>query len=320
MDSKFMVSLILLFSIAAAKMTLSSSDGFPAAAEIHWKTILPHTPMPVVIKQLLHFAKGGHNTAPVIVKYDSNKTYRVRYRNVTAAKQTDATLFFVEDDLKRPGTRMLIRLTKRIPDSAAFLPLKEAKSIPFSTADLPNTLTRLSIKPKSNLALLMQETLQLCEATPLKSEEKHCATSLESMVDFAVSKLGTNKGVQAMATVLEDRKAAEAEKNSPDKWYKWYTVAGTAKEVSDAKTKTLNCHPQTYAYLTYYCHSIAGTRTYVVPFIGDDGTKAEVVAVCHTDTSEWDPKYIAFQMLHVKPGTVPICHILVSDTIVWMTI
>ncbi|KAK1256748.1 BURP domain-containing protein 3 [Acorus gramineus] len=205
---------------------------------------------------------------------------------------------------------MLIRLTKRIPDSAAFLPLKEAKSIPFSTADLPNTLTRLSIKPKSNLALLMQETLQLCEAPPLKSEEKHCATSLESMVDFAVSKLGTNKGIRAMATVLEDRKAAE----------KWYTVAGTAKEVSDAKTKTLNCHPQTYAYLTYYCHSIAGTRTYVVPFIGDDGTKAEVLAVCHTDTSEWDPKYIAFQMLHVKPGTVPICHILVADTIVWMTI
>ncbi|KAK1271335.1 BURP domain-containing protein 3 [Acorus gramineus] len=213
---------------------------------------------------------------------------------------------------------MHIQLTKRTTDSTAFLPLKEAKSIPFSTVDLPNTLSRFSIKPKSKLALLMQKTHQLCEAPALKSEVKHCATSLESMVDFAVSELGTNKGVQAMATVLEDRKEKVAEKkNSP---YKWYTVAGTAKQVSDAKTMTVNCHPVTYAYLTYYCHSIAGTRTYMVPFVGDDGTKAEVVAVCHTDTSEWDPKHLAFQMLHVKPGTVPICHTLVADTIVWMTI
>ncbi|KAK1298845.1 BURP domain-containing protein 5 [Acorus calamus] len=135
------------------------------------------------------------------------------------------------------------------------------------------------------------------------------------MVDFAVSKLGTNKGVQAMVTVLEDRKAAE-KKNNP---YKWYTVAGTAKEVSNAKATTVNCHPQTYVYLTYYCHSLKGTRTYVVPFVGDDGTKAEVVAVCHTDTSEWDPKHISFQMLHVRPGTGTICHTMEEDTIVWMT-
>ncbi|KAK1256742.1 BURP domain-containing protein 3 [Acorus gramineus] len=193
---------------------------------------------------------------------------------------------------------MRIRLSKRTTDSTSFLPSNEAKSIPFSTADLHSTLSHFSIKPKSKLALLMQETLQLCEAPALKSEVKHCATSLESMVDFAVSKLGTNK------------------KNSP---FKWYTVAGTAKEVSNAKATTVNCHPQTYAYLTYYCHSLKGTRTYVVPFVGDDGTKAEVVAVCHTDTSEWDPKHISFQMLHVRPGTGTICHTMEEDTIVWMT-
>ncbi|KAK1271334.1 BURP domain-containing protein 5 [Acorus gramineus] len=192
---------------------------------------------------------------------------------------------------------MHIRLTKRTTDSTSFLPSNKAKSIPFSTADLPNTLSRFSIKPKSKLAFLMQETLQQCEAPAMKSEVKHCATSLESMVDFAVSDLGTNKGVQAMVTV--------------------YTVAGTAKQVSDAKT--VNCHPVTYAYLTYYCHSLKATRTYVVPFVGDDGTKAEVVAACHTDTSEWDPKHVSFKMLHVKPGTVPICHTLAEDTIVWMT-
>ncbi|KAK1271490.1 BURP domain-containing protein 3 [Acorus gramineus] len=133
---------------------------------------------------------------------------------------------------------MHIRFTKATTE--AFLPLKEAKSILFSTADLPNTLFRFSIKPKSKLALLMQETFQLCKTSP-KSEEKHCTTSLESMVDFVVSVLGTNKEVRLITTAIEDQTAAE-EKNSS---YKWYTVMGTANEVSDAKATTLNRHPLT---------------------------------------------------------------------------
>ncbi|KAK1299450.1 BURP domain-containing protein 3 [Acorus calamus] len=229
MDSKFMVPLILLLSIAAAaKVALSSIDGFPSAAKAHWKTVLPDTAMPIFINELLHPAKRGHGTGANI-----DLVLNQLYRNVklnSLQKIPDATLYFLEDDLKRPGTRMHIQLTKRTTDSTAFLPLKEAKSILFSTVDLPNTLSRFSIKPKSKLALLMQQTHQLCEAPPLGSEVKHCATSLESMVDFAVSELGTNKGVQAMVTVLEDRKAKVAEKkNSP---YKWYTVTGRRSEAT----------------------------------------------------------------------------------------
>ncbi|KAK1321522.1 BURP domain-containing protein 3 [Acorus calamus] len=205
MDSKFMVSLILLLSIAkaTAKVALSSRDGFPAAAEAHWKTVLPDTTMPVVINELLHPAKRGLTTSTIIlpiimlVTYGPKRSPRTVDGNEklnTLHKIPDATLFFFEDDLKRPGTRMRIRLAKRTTDSTSFLPSNKAKSIPFSTADLPNTLSRFSIKPKSKLALLMQETLRQCEAPALKSEVKHCTTSLESMVDFAVSELGTNKG------------------------------------------------------------------------------------------------------------------------------
>ena len=48
------------------------------------------------------------------------------------------------------------------------------------------------------------------------------------------------------------------------------------------------------------------------------GTKAKAVAVCHTNTMEWNPKYLAFQQLKVKPGTAPICHFLPKDHIVWV--
>ena len=50
---------------------------------------------------------------------------------------------------------------------------------------------------------------------------------------------------------------------------------------------------------------------------GTDGTKVEAAAVCHTDTSNWNPGHLAFQVLKVKPGTVPICHFLPEDQIVW---
>jgi hypothetical protein len=51
---------------------------------------------------------------------------------------------------------------------------------------------------------------------------------------------------------------------------------------------------------------------------GADGTNAKAVAVCHTDTSAWNPKHLAFQVLNVKPGTVPVCHFLPQDHVVWL--
>ncbi|KAJ9702400.1 hypothetical protein PVL29_004235 [Vitis rotundifolia] len=72
------------------------------------------------------------------------------------------------------------------------------------------------------------------------------------------------------------------------------------------------------AYAVFYCHKIPATRAYMVPLVGRDGTKAKAVAVCHTNTMEWNPKYLAFQQLKVKPGTAPICHFLPKDHIVWV--
>ena len=51
--------------------------------------------------------------------------------------------------------------------------------------------------------------------------------------------------------------------------------------------------------------------------LGRDGTAVDAVAVCHADTSGWNPKHVAFQVLNVKPGTVPVCHFLPQDHVVW---
>eukprot|EP00257_Ricinus_communis_P028364 XP_025015778.1 BURP domain protein RD22 isoform X3 [Ricinus communis] len=50
---------------------------------------------------------------------------------------------------------------------------------------------------------------------------------------------------------------------------------------------------------------------------GADGTKAKALAVCHLDTSSWNPRYLAFLMLKIKPGEGTICHFIKSNTLVW---
>ncbi|MFS7909014.1 putative BURP domain-containing protein [Helianthus anomalus] len=84
-------------------------------------------------------------------------------------------------------------------------------------------------------------------------------------------------------------------------------------------TKSVVCHSQNYAYVVFYCHISVGIRSYAVSLEGEDGTKVKSVAVCHTDTSKWDPKHLAFQLLKITPGgTVPVCHFLPEDHVLWV--
>ncbi|KAJ9702384.1 hypothetical protein PVL29_004221 [Vitis rotundifolia] len=93
-----------------------------------------------------------------------------------------------------------------------------------------------------------------------------------------------------------------------------YELGVGVKVVAD---KSVVCHKQKYQYAVFYCHAIHKTRVYTLPFVGtEDGTKTEVVASCHIDTSAWNPKHAVFQVLKVKPGTVPVCHFLPRDDLI----
>ncbi|CBI20917.3 unnamed protein product, partial [Vitis vinifera] len=82
--------------------------------------------------------------------------------------------------------------------------------------------------------------------------------------------------------------------------------------------KSVVCHQLNYPYAVAFCHTLHMTKIYMVPSVGADGTGVEAVAVCHRDTSTWDPKALVFQRLKVKPGTLPICHFLPNGHIVWV--
>lgn len=211
----------------------------------------------------------------------------------------NVALFFLEKDVK-PSKSMNLDFSES-SSPATFLPRQVADSKPFSSNKLQDAFREFSVKPGSLEAERMEKTINECESPAIEGEEKYCATSLESMVDFSTSKLGKN--IQAISTEVDKQTGRQK-----------YTIAGVKKI---AGGKAVVCHKQNYPYAVFYCHSTQSTRAYLVQLKGADRTKVEAVAICHTNTSAWNPKHLAFQVLAVKPGTVPVCHFLPESHVVW---
>ncbi|AED93472.1 BURP domain protein RD22 [Arabidopsis thaliana] len=231
-----------------------------------------------------------------------------------AAKETqlhddpNAALFFLEKDLVR-GKEMNVRFNAEdgYGGKTAFLPRGEAETVPFGSEKFSETLKRFSVEAGSEEAEMMKKTIEECEARKVSGEEKYCATSLESMVDFSVSKLGKYH-VRAVSTEV-------AKKNAPMQKYK--IAAAGVKKLSD--DKSVVCHKQKYPFAVFYCHKAMMTTVYAVPLEGENGMRAKAVAVCHKNTSAWNPNHLAFKVLKVKPGTVPVCHFLPETHVVWFS-
>ncbi|GMI89860.1 RESPONSIVE TO DESICCATION 22 [Hibiscus trionum] len=189
-------------------------------------------------------------------------------------------------------------------NTAGFLPPSIADSIPFSSDKFTHILTYFSLKPESPESQILKEVIEICEMPALEGELKHCSTSFEDLVHYVVSLLG--KHIQVLTPHLETKTS------NPN-----FTVGDGIHLV--AKSDVV-CHKLNYAYAVYLCHSISMERThiYTVPLIGEDGSRGTSLAACHQDTSSWNPKHLAFDVLKVEPGTVPICHFLKKDTIVWV--
>lgn len=282
-------------------------------SEVYWKSVLQNTPMPKALKDLLHPPEWTNMVVgkgkPVNVEV--SKTVEIKFSYGHNLRTNDqqlkdnpnaASLFFLEKDMQK-GVKMNLYMPKTATPSATFLPRQIANKIPFSSNKFPEILSHFAIKPSSEEAKIMKNTINECEEVGIKGEEKYCATSLESMIDFSTSKLGKN--VEAVST----------EANKVSTRLQEYTIVGVKKMGAD---KAVVCHKQNYAYAVFYCHKTVSIKAFMVSLSGDNGSKANAVAVCHIDTKFWDTKYLGFQVLKVKRGTVPICHFLPQDHVIWM--
>nr|QKI29407.1 BURP domain-containing protein 27 [Populus davidiana x Populus alba var. pyramidalis] len=154
----------------------------------------------------------------------------------------------------------------------------------------------------------MEYTLTQCEAAPMEGETKFCATSLESMLDFAQATFGMDTQVKALTT-NHLRKSVAPLQN--------YTLLEEPEEI--LAPKMIGCHTMPYPYVVYYCHSQeGGNRLFEISLGGEHGDRVQATGVCHMDTSKWDPDNPSFRVLKIKPGTAPVCHVFPADNIVWV--
>ncbi|ONI34156.1 hypothetical protein PRUPE_1G465600 [Prunus persica] len=318
----------LIFAILSLAAVALANHAAQPAAQLYWNSVLPNTQMPRTISELLHpdstneekstnimNAVGNgkptdHNGKPKMKALFSGYTIQVQYAGVPNSDNQlqyykNMTIFFLGKDM-RLGATMNFQFTRN-SNTATFLPRESAQSIPFSSNKLSEIFNHFSVKPTSVEAKTIKKTIEECEAPGIKGEERYCATSLESMVDFSTSKLRT-RNVQAISTEV-------LEKGATMSMHKYTTMPGLKKLAGD---KVVVCHKENYPYAVFFCHAIKQTAAYVLSLKGDDGVKVKAVTICHLDTSEWNPKHLAFQILKVKPGTIPICHFLSTDAIAWV--
>ncbi|OAY82115.1 BURP domain-containing protein 6, partial [Ananas comosus] len=205
-----------------------------------------------------------------------------------ACRDGVGSVFFLEKDL-HPGSKMTLHFTRTT--SAALLPRRVSDSVPFSSAKLPEILSRFSVDAASARADAIKSTLAECEAPALAGEAKLCATSLESMVDFATASLGT-RDLQAVSTAV-------GREGTPKQAY----TVESVKKMSAPGSELVACHGMKYAYAVFHCHTTTAAA-YTVSMAGADGTRVKALAACHTDAAAGVEE--AFKKLNVKPGSVPL--------------
>ncbi|KAJ9555879.1 hypothetical protein OSB04_010493 [Centaurea solstitialis] len=292
--------------------------------ETYWQLVLPNTPMPKSLIQLLNnVAIVPSSTAPTraLAKASnvvgsgsgsSNSPFLYHaYKDAATHDQLkydpNLVIFFFENELQR-GKGMNLNFTKTTTPFSTFLPREVAETIPFSSKKLLEICARFDIKPDTLDSRLMNETLSICEGEGAEGEDKYCATSLEAMLDFSTSMLGDDE-VRAISTEV---KYSTKETTTP---LQMYVIQGV-KKLAD---RAVVCHKQNYPYAVFYCHKTdTTTLVYAMSLVGEDGTKAKAVAICHTDTSKWDPEHLAFRILKVKPGTTTVCHFLPQKDFAWV--
>ncbi|KAK8564315.1 hypothetical protein V6N13_005451 [Hibiscus sabdariffa] len=217
-----------------------------------------------------------------------------------------AMVFFTLKDLKVRNSMPIYFPKKDSSSSPRLLPRDEAESITFSSKELPNLLRSFSFSKDSPQAKAMEATLRECESESIKGEIKFCATSLESMLDFAISVFGLSTDFKILTTEHLTKSST---------LFQNYTVL--EKPVQILARSIVSCHTKPYPYAVLYCHSqVTENRVFKVSLGGDNGDRVTAVAVCHMDTSQWNQNHVSFRVLGFEPGTLPVCHFFPADNFV----
>ncbi|KAK6120919.1 hypothetical protein DH2020_045333 [Rehmannia glutinosa] len=239
---------------------------------------------------------------------NSDKKLDDDHISLISEKNPELSVFFYYNTLK-VGKKLPIYFPTKDPSTSPhLLSRQESDSIPFSTSQFPYILKFFSFSKTSKQAIAMRKTLHHCEFPAIKGETKFCATSLESMLDSVRGIFGSTKFRLFNTNYLSESMLSPLQN---------YTVIETPNEI--LARKIVACHMLPYPYAVFYCHSQeSDNKLYKVLLEGEDGGGVEAAAICHMDTSQWDPHHVAFRIMKTVPGASPVCHFFPADNLVWI--
>eukprot|EP01018_Ginkgo_biloba_P028314 Gb_06614 [translate_table: standard] len=210
--------------------------------------------------------------------------------------ETEARLhiFFPAKELKEGGEITLPDLHSPIPWKS-FLPRNLAEMLPFSIPKFPEILRLFDIGEGSNMSLNMMNTLNVCEGRAQEGEVGKCSSSIENMIEFVLSSLGSDVELLFHPTTVGSGMKAKVRK-----------VVG--REYVRGKP-AVACHNFVFPYGVYYCHSIKGTRAFAMELEVLHGKNKmgtyNGTALCH----------------HFSNGTaqeIVNCHLIYGQTLLWL--
>ncbi|CAN6270863.1 unnamed protein product [Urochloa humidicola] len=295
----------------------------PSELNAYWQSVFPNRPVPSAI--LDHFSALSGN--------EMNAKDKEHYLSVYADQLTegDAKIFhnwahrIASEKLLYPetvftaGSKINLYIDRAAALHNAYLRRDIADSIPMSTKNFSDIVAMFA--PVSHSMVRdMWSTLSSCEhPREVVGKQKACTTSLESMHGFSTTALGTSN-LRALSTSID---VPEEGISSPSQRYEVVTVhAITAK----AAANTVTCHSMSFPVALFYCHAVNPTRIYEVTLQREDGTvipktrapaTVRALAVCHVNTSGFDPTLKYWVKLGLKPGEASVCHFLTRGDVFW---
>ncbi|KAM3196260.1 hypothetical protein ACQJBY_072115 [Aegilops geniculata] len=270
-------------SLVSAEETIVSNSGRVIA---YWQTMLPNTPMPSAIQDLLTpTAENGHE-GDVHIHGD----------------------FTFTEDIVKLGSTIIPYILPSATLGAPLLQRDIADYIPISIRNF-NGIMKMFAPVSYSMANDIWSTLNMCEhVRPLKGEKKMCIGSVESMVEFVSSVLGSTRDLRAFSSSQVPNEGVVTKRR--------YKVVASRRPTESSETAT--CHGMNFPYAVFMCHAMNPTRVYALTLQsendGGEGQKMEVLVVCHLDTSGFDPSKMP---KGTRPGEAPACHFVGRDTVLW---
>ncbi|XP_064947944.1 BURP domain-containing protein 3-like isoform X1 [Musa acuminata AAA Group] len=198
--------------------------------------------------------EGGGRPVVVRVPFSSGLSFSYAAAERQIHDDPSVALFYLEKGFKS-GSKSSVQF-KKTTTGAAFHPRKEAESIPFSSAKLPEILNYYGVNPGSAEALVMEKTVQECENLAARwggAVLRHLARVHGGVQHVEPGDTRRHGGVDRRRQGGLDAAVVHDHRRKPRPGY-----------------RPVACHPVAYKYAVFYCHTTATSKASRVGLVGAD--------------------------------------------------